>query len=179
VLNHRRNVAAAIAGAAAAALVSAACSGGTPSSTATVSSACRSAYQAWASGPHGTTVFDQISTDVSIVTTSLQKVVSSNNAASAVTQTFNAGSKLGADSNDAGQNLPPSCVPGLAGPYRTSLSDAHQAGLDVMAAMTALRAGNQSAATNSVNAFAANVGSAQVNIKAARKAVSKAQMSWP
>jgi hypothetical protein len=42
-----------------------------------------------------------------------------------------------------------------------------------MGTMTSLRTGNQSAATSSMNAFASDVGQAQVNIKAARAAVGR------
>jgi hypothetical protein len=177
VLNHRRYVALVSASAAAVGLVSAACGGGTSSSTTTATSACHTAYEAWANGPHGTAAFKQISTDVGIATADLQEVASSHNAPSAVTLTFNAGSKLGVDSDHAAANLPPSCVPGLAAPYHAALSDARQAGIDIKAAMTALRTGNQSAADSSVNAFASDVGDAQLNIRSAQTAVNKLKNS--
>ncbi len=168
--NYRKH-AAAIASAAAVGLVSAACGGGTSSST-TASSACQTAYRTWADGPHGKAAFNQISTDVAMVSADLQRVAS-NKRAGLVTAAFNAGGKLGQESYHALQYPPPSCVPGLARPYRAALSDARQGGIAVMAAMTALRIGDQPAATSSVNAFASDVGKAQVNIKAAQVAVAR------
>jgi hypothetical protein len=168
----RKHAAVAIASAAAAGLVTAACGGGTSSGTA-VSSACQAAYQKWAEGPHGTAAFNQISADVGVVTTDLQQVASKHQGAGLVTATFNAAEKLGLDSYHALQNPPPACVPGFARPYRVALSDARQGAIAITAAMTALRAGNQSAATSSVNAFASDLGAAQANIKAARAAIAR------
>jgi hypothetical protein len=170
--NDRKHAAMAIASAAAVGLASAACGGGT-SSSATASSGCQTAYQTWANGPHGKAAFKRISSDVDIVTADLQQVASSHEEAGMVTATFSAGHMLGVDSHYALQNPPPSCVQGFAGPYRAALNDARQAAIDVMAAMTALRIGHQSAATSSVNAFASDVGEAQVNIKAAQAAVAR------
>jgi hypothetical protein len=172
VFSHRRHAAAGIASAAAVCLVAGACGGGTPSST-TVSSACATTYKTWASGPHGTAAFQQVSTDAGIVSADLRQVASSNYAASAVTRTFSAGSKLGVDSSQALQNLPPPCVAGFARLYHVALTDTRQGSIDIMAAMTALRLGNQSAANNSVGAFASDLGSAQRNIHAAEAAISK------
>lgn len=169
--NFRKRTAIPIASAAAVGLISVAC-GGTPSGT-TASSACQASYQTWARGPHGKSAFSQISTDVGIVSTDLQQVASSDERPGPVTATFNAGSKLGEDSYRALQNPPPSCVRGFAGPYRAALSDARRGAFDIMAAMTSLRIGNRSAATSSVNAFASDIGAAQVNIKAAQAAVAR------
>jgi hypothetical protein len=169
-VNYRKH-AVAIAFAAAVSLVSAACGGGTSSST-TATSACQTAYRTWADGPHGKAAFNQISTDVGIVSADLQQVAS-NERAGLVTAAFNAGTKLGQESYHALQYLPPSCVPGLARPYRAALSDARQGAIAIMAAMTALRIGNQSAATSYVNAFASDLGQAQLNIKAAQVAVAR------
>jgi hypothetical protein len=171
VLNHRR-YAVGIASAAAVGLVSAACGGGTSSST-TVSSACGASYKTWASGPHGTAAFQQVSTDAGTVSTDLQQVAGSNEAARAVTRTFNAGRKLGVDSNQALQNLPPPCVAGFARLYHVALTYTRQGSIDIMAAMTALRLGNQSGANNSVGAYASDIGSAQRNIHAAEAAITK------
>jgi len=170
--NCRKHVAVAIASAAAMGLVSAACGGGTSSST-SASRACQTSYQTWSNGPHGKAAFKQISTDVGIVTTDLQQVASSDERAGVVTATFNAGGKLGMDSYHALQNPPPSCVRGFAGPYRAALSDAHQSAIDIMAAMTALRIGDRPAATSSMNAFASDIGEAQLNIRAAQAAVAR------
>jgi hypothetical protein len=139
----------------------------------TASSACQTAYRTWASGPHGKAAFKQISTDVGIVTTDLQQVASSDEKADAVTATFKTGGKLGVDSYNALQNPPPSCVRGFARPYRAALSDAHQGAIDIMAAMTALRIGDRSASTSSMNAFASDIGEAQMNIRAAQAAVAR------
>jgi hypothetical protein len=169
--NFRKRAALPIASAAAVGLVCAAC-GGAPSGT-TASSACQAAYQTWANGPHGKSAFKQVSTDVGIVSTDLQQVASSDKRPGLVTATFNAGNKLGEDSYHALQNPPPTCVRGFAGPYRAALSDARQGAFDIMAAMKSLRIGNRSAATSSVNAFASDIGAAQVNIKAAQAAVAR------
>ena len=176
-LNHRNCTAVAIASVAAVGLVSAACGGGT-SSGATVTTACQTAYKTWVNGPHGRAAFNQISTDVGIVTSDLQDVASSHQAASAVTLTFNEGGKLGTDSAHALQTPPPSCVPGFGKPYHAALIDSQQGAADIVDAMTALRAGNQSAATSSVNAFASAVGAAQMNIKAAQAALTRQGLSW-
>jgi hypothetical protein len=117
--------------------------------------------------------FQQVSTDADIVSTDLQQVASSNDAASAVTRTFNAGGKLGTDSNLALHNLPPSCVAGFARLYHVALTDTRQGSIDIMAAMTALRLGNQAAANNSVGAYASDLGRAQRNIHAAEAAIIK------
>jgi hypothetical protein len=169
--NFRKRAAVPVASAAAVGLVAAAC-GGTSSGT-TTSSACQAAYQTWASGPHGKSAFKQISTDVGIVSTDLQEVAGSNERPDLVTATFDAGNKLGEDSYRSLQNPPPSCMRGFAGPYRAALSDARRGAFDIMAAMTSLRTGNRSAATTSVNAFASDIGEAQVNIKAAQAAVAR------
>jgi len=176
-LNHRNCTAVAIASIAAVGLVSAACGGGTSSGTA-VTTACQTAYKTWANGPHGRAAFNQISTDVGIVTSDLQDVAGSRQAASAVTVTFNEGGKLGTDSAHALQNPPPSCVPGFAKPYHAALIDSQQGAVHIVDAMTALRGGNQSAATSSVNAFASEVGGAQMNIKAAVAALTRHSLSW-
>ena len=176
-LNHRNCTAVAIASVAAVGLVSAACGGGTSSGTA-VTTACQTAYKTWANGPHGRAAFNQISTDVGVVTSDLQDVASSHQAARAVTVTFNEGGKLGTDSAHALQTPPPSCVPGFGKPYRAALIDSQQGAADIVDAMTALRAGNQSAATSSVNAFASHVGAAQMNIKAAQAALTRHSLSW-
>ncbi len=170
--SHRHRAAVAAATAVAVCLVSTACGSGGSSST-SASSACIRAYRTWADGPHGMPAFQRVSTDVGIVSTDLQQVDNSHQDPRAVTATFIAGSKLRVDSDHAIESPPPSCVPGFARPYRAALSDARQAGDDVMAAMTALRAGDQSEATSSVNAFASDVGEAQVNIKAARAAAAR------
>jgi hypothetical protein len=172
VLSHRNCTAVAVASVAAVGLVSAACSGGT-SSGATVTSGCETAYKTWASGPQGKAAIGQISTDVGIVASDLREVASSHQAASVVTQTFNEGGKLGADSAHALQNPPPSCVPGFAKPYRAALSESHQGAVEIVDAMSALRTGSQSAATSSVNAFASDVGVAQADIKAAQAALTR------
>ena len=176
-LNHRNCTAVAITSVAAVGLVSAACGGGTSSGTA-VTTACQTAYKTWANGPHGTAAFNQISTDVGIVTSDLQDVASSHQTASTVTLTFREGGKLGTDSAHALQTPPPSCVSGFGKPYRAALSDSQQGAVDIVDAMTALRAGNQSAATSSVNAFASHVGAAQMNIKAAQAALTRQGLSW-
>jgi hypothetical protein len=176
-LNHRNCTAVAIASVAAVGLVSAACGGGTSSGTA-VTTACQTAYKTWANGPHGRAAFNQISTDVGIVTSDLQDVASSHQTASTVTLTFREGGKLGTDSAHALQTPPPSCVSGFGKPYRAALSDSQQGAVDIVDAMTALRAGNQSAATSSVNAFASHVGAAQMNIKAAQAALTRQDLSW-
>ena len=176
-LNHRNCTAVAIASVAAVGLVSAACGGGTSSGTA-VTTACQTAYKTWANGPHGRAAFNQISTDVGIVTSDLQDVASSHQTASTVTLTFREGGKLGTDSAHALQTPPPSCVSGFGKPYRAALIDSQQGAADIVDAMTALRAGNQSAATSSVNAFASHVGAAQMNIKAAQAALTRQDLSW-
>jgi hypothetical protein len=176
-LRHRYCTAAAIASVAAVGLVSAACGGGT-SSGSPVTSACHTAYKAWADGPHGRAAFNQISTDVGIVTSDVREVASTNQAPSAVTLTFNEGSKLGVDSSHALANPPPSCVPGFGQPYHAALSDSRQGALDIVDAMTALRAGNKSAATSSVTAFASDLGAAQTNIRAAEAALTRHKLSW-
>ena len=170
--SHRRYAAVGIASAAAVGLVSAACGGGTSAGT-TVTSACDASYKTWASGPHGTAAFQQVSADAGTVSTDLQQVASSNYAASAVTRTFSAGGKLGVDSNQALQNLPPSCVAGFARLYHVALTYTRQGSVDIMAAMTALRLGNQSAAESAVGAYASDIGSAQRNIHAAQAAITK------
>jgi hypothetical protein len=172
VLSHRSCTAVAVAAVAAIGLVSAACGGGT-SAGASVTGACQTAYKTWASGPQGKAAFNQISTDVGIVTSDLREVASSHQAASVVTLTFNEGGKLGADSSEALQNPPPSCVAGFAKPYRAALSESHQGAVEIVDAMSALRTGGQSAATSSVNAFASDMGAAQADIKAAQAALTR------
>jgi hypothetical protein len=176
-LSRRNCTAVAIASVAAVGLVSAACGGGTSSGSA-VATACQTAYKTWANGPHGRAAFNQISADVGIVTSDMREVASSNPAPSAVTRTFNEGGKLGVDSSHALENPPPSCVPGFGQPYHAALSDSRQSAVDILSAMTALRAGNKSAASSSVAAFASDLGAAQTNIKVAEAALTRQNLRW-
>ena len=126
-----------------------------PTATTTAVSACESRLHAW-DHPFGEKQLAALGEDEGKLAKefpTLARTLSSGTGEQAALAALTAtASQLGADSQAALANPPPTCVPGATAPYRTAMAEANQESQDTLSAVSEISSGSIASAAAMITA---------------------------